>query len=92
MSAERFSLFHCLTKDGWLPSTEEEERPEGWVRVCEMEVYEGSGFGRESRNWKRCTTNPDFTNEEADLLEIKYPRPSLKLKALFPEALRLDQK
>lgn len=86
MSADKCSLFYCLTKDGW-SVIEEGNLPEGWVRISELKVYQGSPFGRESRTWQDPRTNPDWTNEAADELERRFPRPD-RSRELSPEVLR----
>jgi len=73
MSSDKFSLFYCLTETGWSP-IEEGSRPDGWVRICELKVYQGSPFGKESRHWQTPTTHPDWTESAADELEKKFPR------------------
>ena len=89
MSSDKFSLFYFLTTEGWLPPVGGDDPPvTGWVRVCELEVYQGSPFGSESRNWKHCRTHPDWTSDEADALEKTYPRPSTKRKELSSVSLK----
>lgn len=87
MSAEKYSLFYCLTKNGW-SSIEEGIEPDGWVRICELEIYQGSPYGRESRHWVRCKTHPEWTSDDADELERKFPRPE-RSRELSPESLKI---
>jgi hypothetical protein len=49
--------------------------PEGRLLSCELEIYQGSPHGRESRRWKRVWVNPSVTVEQANELEAKYPKP-----------------
>ena len=86
MSADKYSLFYCLTESGW-SSIEEGNEPDGWVRIYEVEVDQGSPFGRESRSWRRAKTHPDWTMDAADQLEMKFPRPE-KPRELSPESLK----
>lgn len=86
MSSDKFSLFHCLTETGWL-SIDEDEPPVGWVRIYEVIVYQGSPFGKQSRHWQAPKTNPDWTEENADLLETRFPRPQPSSE-LSPESLK----
>jgi hypothetical protein len=86
MSADKYSLFYCLSETGWT-TIEEGETPDGWVRIYELKVYQGSPFGRESRTWQEPKTHSDWTNAAADELEKKFPRPE-RSKELSPEALK----
>ena len=87
MSADKYSLFYCLTRAGW-SFIDEESRPAGWVRIYELKVYQGSSFGRESRKWNLLRTNADLTPEAADLLEKEFPRPE-RPRRLSIESLRV---
>jgi hypothetical protein len=87
MSADKFSLFYCLTEAGWL-LIEETSRPAGWVRIYELKVYQGSQFGQESRTWHLLKTNADWSLETADQLEMKFPRPE-RSRELSPESLKV---
>ena len=87
MAYDKFSLFHYLEKDGGWSVGEEGIFPDGWVRVYEEKVYQGSGFGPESRTWHLLKTNPSWTNDDADLLEKKFPKPE-KSKSLSLQALK----
>jgi hypothetical protein len=86
MSADNYSLFYCLSEAGWA-TIEEGNTPVGWVRIYELKVYQGSPFGRESRNWQQPKTHPDWTDVAADELEKKFPRPD-RSNELFPETLK----
>lgn len=87
MAADKFSLFHCLTETGWLAIAEDEIPPSGWVRTYEEVVEQGSPFGREGRHWQRPKTNPSWSEEEADLLERRFPRP-VPPRKLSPKSLK----
>jgi hypothetical protein len=86
MSADNESLFYCLSEDGW-SLIEEDNPPNGWVRIYEVRIYQGSQFGRESRHWQGPRTNPAWTEEAADQLEKTFPRPE-RSRELSPEALK----
>lgn len=83
MSADKYSLFYCLSENGW-KTIEEENTPDGWVRIYELKVYQGSPFGRESRTWQQPKTHPNWTDAAADELEKKFPRPEISYN-LSPE-------
>jgi len=87
MSADKYSLFWCLKEDGW-SSIEEENIPDGWVRIYEVQVYQGSPFGSESRTWHLRKTHTTWNDRDADLLEAKFPRPEPQ-RTLSPEALKV---
>ena len=87
MSTDKYSQFYCLTKNGW-SSIEEEVEPDGWVRICEAQVYQGSQCGKESRHWVACKTHPEWTSADADELERKFPRPE-RPRELSPESLKI---
>ena len=86
MSADNYSQFYCLTETGW-STIEEGNAPDGWVRICELKVYQGSQFGRESRTWQEPKTHPNWTIDAADLLEKKFPKPE-RSRELSPEILK----
>jgi hypothetical protein len=86
MSADKYSLFYCLSETGWSTITEE-QLPDGWVRIYELKVYQGSPFGRESQKWQQPKTHPDWTNDAADQLEKKFPKPEGS-RELSPEILK----
>jgi hypothetical protein len=67
---------------------QEGTEPDGWVRICELQVYQGSSFGKESRHWQAPRTHPDWTTDAADQLEKKFPRPD-ESRELSPEALKV---
>jgi hypothetical protein len=75
MSADKYSLFYCLTESGWQPIENEETRVEGWVEIYEVEVYQGSPFGRTSCQSRRLKTNPEFGAEDVKHLEQQFPMP-----------------
>ena len=88
MGSDRFSSLRCLTERGWQTLDEAEELPSGWVRVYEVESYQGSPFGRQSYDWKECRTNPQRTTEEADALERTFPRQAAEWSEPSPELLK----
>jgi hypothetical protein len=87
MSAEKDYLYCCLTKDGWVSIQDENVQVAGWVRLYEIEIYQGSPFGRTSRHWHLIKTNPATECDEAERLEKQFPRPEAQ-KELSPEFLR----
>ncbi len=86
MSADKYSQFYCLTETGW-SAIEEGSPPEGWVRIYELKVYQGSPFGRESCTWQEPKTSPEWSGEAADLLEKKFTRPE-RTRELSLESLK----
>jgi hypothetical protein len=40
MSADKYSLFWCLSESGW-STIAEEDTPDRWVRIYEERVYQG---------------------------------------------------
>ena len=74
MSAESYSQFWCLDNSGWT-RIDETQTPEGWVRIYEERVYQGSPFGKTSRVWSLLRTNAGWTDQDADALERRFPRP-----------------
>jgi hypothetical protein len=81
MSADRYSLFYCLQSNGW---TSLKDEPEGltldWVRIYEVQVYQGSPFGAENREWKLRQENPTWPSSQADELENSFPRPAKNME------------
>ena len=75
MSADRCSLFYCLTESGWQPIRNEDERVEGWAAISEVEVYQGSPFGRTSCHPRILKTNPEVGSEEVKHLKQQFPIP-----------------
>ncbi|MGA2049158.1 MAG: hypothetical protein ABSG96_15780 [Terracidiphilus sp.] len=86
MSAEKYSVFWCLSESGWTSSSED-SAPDGWVRIYEEKVYQGSTFGRESRTWYLLKTNPSWVGRDADQLERKFSRPEPQT-SLSPEDIK----
>jgi hypothetical protein len=88
MSADKFSIFYCLTESGWQAVKDEHARVEKWVRIYELEVYQGSPIGRTSRHWRLVSTKPEFENEEAGRLEQLFPKPE---RELSPDTIKYLQ-
>jgi hypothetical protein len=86
MSADKFTLFYCLTETGWLSPTEHEDvpLPDHWVRTYEVKVYQGSGFGEQSEDWRLSQTNESKTEVEIASIEEMYPRPKKQMSILSP--------
>lgn len=76
MGYDRYSLFYCLTVNGWVSlENDDSQLPEDWVRFYEVKVEQGSGFDRTSRHWQLPKTNPEWKPEDAEKIEKQYPRP-----------------
>ena len=76
MSADRYSSFYALSSKGWLSIADEQSLATDYVRIYEVETYQGSPFGRTSRHWKMRRQNPTSTDAEANALEDRFPRPA----------------
>jgi hypothetical protein len=78
MSADKFELFYCLTRNGWLGPEDNEPvtLPEGWVRVYEVKVSQGSPHGPQSEHWHLRRTNEQFPQQDVTAIELAYPRPN----------------
>jgi hypothetical protein len=86
MAADRYSLHYCLSETGWT-LIDEGSIPDNYVRIYEVEVYQGSPFGPESRDWKVARTNPNWTESDADRLESQFAKPE-RPRELSAESLR----
>lgn len=75
MSADKYSLFYCLTESGWQPIESENSPTEGWVAIWEIAVYQGSPFGRTSSHPRRLKVNPAIGAEDLERLEQQFPVP-----------------
>jgi hypothetical protein len=75
MSADKYSEFYCLTVSGWQSIDDASARPDGWIRIYEVIVYQGSPFGRTSRYWILRASNHAVPAEETEDLEQRFPRP-----------------
>jgi hypothetical protein len=87
MSAERDSLYYCLTRDGWIAIDNEDSLVTRWVRLYREEIYQGSPFGPTSRHWHLIKTNPACESDEVERLEKQFPKPESQ-KELSSESLR----
>ena len=94
MSADKYSLFYCLTESGWQPIESEDSPTEGWVAMWEIAVYQGSPFGRTSSHPSRLKVNPDVGIENVKRLEQQFVLPDPlhfspdELKRLLDRALK----
>jgi hypothetical protein len=87
MSADKYSLYYCLTESGWKAVDDETNLVSGWVCLFEKQVYQGSSWGRTSSHWHKLKTNPAWTADDVDRLEKQFPKPEPKSE-LSPESLR----
>lgn len=74
MGYDHYRSEYYLTMRGWVHediACPLEERAETW----EKEVYQGSGFGRESEHWRILGSNPAFTKQQSAELHEKFPFP-----------------
>jgi hypothetical protein len=74
MSYDHYRSEYHLTMRGWIPedvACPPEDRAETW----EKEVYQGSGFGKESEQWRILGSNPTFTKQQCAELHEKFPFP-----------------
>jgi hypothetical protein len=74
MSYDRYRSEYHLTTKGWIHENvacPPEDRAETW----EKEVYQGSGFGKESEHWRILWSNSAFTKEQRAELHEKFPFP-----------------
>jgi hypothetical protein len=77
MSADHEGILYDLRgpdQPQWIPR-QGEEIPTDRILTYELEVYQGSPFGKERRHWKPIWARPDLTMSEISELEKKYPLP-----------------
>jgi hypothetical protein len=86
MSADKFTLFYCLTENGWQSPTEVEDAslPDGWIRIYEVTFYQGSPHGQQNEQWRPCRTKENWRNSDVDEVEQKYQRPTKQFGELSP--------
>jgi hypothetical protein len=78
MSADRQSIFYHLVSASsphWVSGADDSSIPADRLVSFELQIYQGSPFGPESRHWKQAGNRAGLTTTQiADLLEA-YPRP-----------------
>jgi hypothetical protein len=87
MSADRqLVLYHLMPTEppSWV-SGDDDSAPDGRLLSSELEIYQGSGFGEESRHWTLVWAHPSLGVQQVDDLEAKYPKPLRR--ELSPEML-----
>jgi hypothetical protein len=89
MSADRvFVLYHLMPTEppSWV-SGEDGSAPDGRLLSSELEIYQGSPFGKERRRWTRVWKHPTLSVQQANQLETNHPKPE-PMSELSPEMLR----
>lgn len=78
MSIDRQSIFYHLVSASnphWVSGEDDSSIPADRLVSFELEIYQGSPFGPESRHWKQAGNRDGLTPAQiAELLEA-YPRP-----------------
>jgi hypothetical protein len=74
MSYDHYHLTYHLTTDGWIREGAA-SLPDLIAETWENEVYQGSGFGKESQHWRMLRSSPAFTEEQRAELHQKFPLP-----------------
>jgi len=87
MSADKYSLYYCLTAHGWVPVDDEDARAHGWVCFYEIKIEQGSGWGRTDRHWCRPKPNPNCDAKSIRQLEEQFPKPVAQT-TLSPDSLK----
>jgi hypothetical protein len=79
MSADRQTILYHLVSTPtlrWIVARDDSSVPVDRLVSFELEIYQGSPFGRESRHWKRVGHQDGLTdNQIAELVE-KHPKPA----------------
>ena len=71
MSYDHYRNIYYLTTSGWIHE-DVASLPESIAEVWEIEVYQGSGFGKESRHCHMLRFNPAFTEDQRAELHKKF--------------------
>lgn len=74
MSYDNYTAKYYLTHTGWIRS-EEWDGTNEYLEIWEKEVYQGSGFGRESESWKKIWSNPNVSAQLLEKLHTGFPFP-----------------
>jgi hypothetical protein len=89
MSADRQTLLYHLVSSGtphWIATEDDAPVPEDRLLSFELEIYQGSPFGRESRHWKQVGKRASLTDIQVSELIATYPKPQRTME-LSTEAL-----
>lgn len=74
MSYDHYRLKYDLTTNGWIHENAA-SLPGLIAETWEIEVYQGSEFGKESRHWHRLQFSPALAEEQRAELHKKFPFP-----------------
>jgi hypothetical protein len=90
MAADRFSLYYVLTPEARIAvdSLDAGRQIEDWVSLWEVDVYQGSGWGREIRTLISRGRSQNYSDDEVGIFEERFPIPK-PARELTPEMLRL---
>ena len=78
MSADhQFITYHLVSTPlpHWVSSTDDSSIPADRLVSFDLEIYQGSPFGRESRHWKQVGNQDGLTHTQIAELMEKYPKP-----------------
>ena len=78
MSADRQTIVYHLVSNPtphWVSNTEDLSIPADRLVSLELEIYQGSPVGPESRHWKQVGKCPSLSDREVSELTVKYPKP-----------------
>ena len=92
MSYDSYSIVYHLTPQGWQVERDDGYLPTDRLLTAELQVYQGSGFGRESRHWKTVWTSPGLSAEEIATLETRFPKPKQSTELSEETLLKLLEK
>ena len=74
MSYDRYSIQHELTAAGWNPPGEPGIHGSP-IEIWEQNIYQGSGFGRQSESWRCKWADPGFSEADRSALRTRFPFP-----------------
>lgn len=92
MSYDSYSIVYHLTPQGWQVEPDNGGPPTDRLITAELQVYQGSGFGRESRHWATVWTSPGLSAEEIAALETRFPKPKRSTELSEETLLKLMEK
>jgi hypothetical protein len=84
VSYDRVTTSYVLTCVGWLVADGEIAEPV--IQYWEKVTYQGSGYGRQSEDWRLLSTSGGMTDDELIELHSRFPKPSSP-RELSPEML-----
>jgi hypothetical protein len=79
MSADHeYIVYHLIASSppAWVAGEVGTLPPNNRLLSFQLEIYQGSPFGRESRHWTPIWSQPDLTEEQVKELIAKYPLPN----------------